>query len=130
MGADAEVNEVCPSGTKPQSPTKLESEIGALHTQIKGMIAGRTRLPDNVSALIAFWALSTWFLEALTVFPLLVINGPAHEAVVVLGVLKELCWSSTLLAGFRRADLKQVRGYHSLINLGSLPGQSDRGSVG
>ena len=79
------------------------------------MIAGRTRLPDSVSALVAFWAISTWFLEAFTVFPLLVISGPAHEAMVVLGVLNDLCWAPTLLAGFRRADLKELRGYRTLL---------------
>ena len=94
------------------------------------MIAGRTRLPDSVSALVAFWAISTWFLEAFTVFPLLVISGPAHEAMVVLGVLNDLCWAPTLLAGFRRADLKELTGLPHLTNLGTKPGQSDRGSVG
>lgn len=79
------------------------------------MIAGRTRLPDSVSALVAFWAISTWFLEALTVFPLLVISGPAHEAMVVLDVLNDICWAPTRLAGFRRADLKELWGYQTLL---------------
>ena len=79
------------------------------------MIAGRTRLPDSVSALVAFWAISTWFLEAFTVFPLLVISGPAHEAMVVLDVLNDICWAPTRLAGFRRADLKELWGYQTLL---------------
>jgi hypothetical protein len=115
VGNVVRAEDVCAVGTSLPSPAKLESEIGELHNGIKQIIAARTCLPDSVSALVAFWAISTWFLEALTVFPLLVISGPAHEAVVVLGVLKELCWSSTLLAGFRRANLNQVRGYHSLL---------------
>ena len=102
-------------GTSPPSPTKPDSETAALHTQIKGMIAGRTCLPDGVSALIAFWAISTWFLEAFPIFPLLAITGPAHEATVVLGVLNDLCWAPTLLAGIRRADLKELRGYRTLL---------------
>lgn len=108
-------NDVCAVGTSLPSPTKLDSEIGELQNRIKQIIAGQTRLPDSVSALVAFWAISTWFLEAFTVFPLLVITGPAHEAMVVLGVLKELCWVSTLLAGFRRADLKELTGYCTLL---------------
>jgi hypothetical protein len=79
------------------------------------MIAGRTGLPDSVSALVAFWATSTWFPEAFPVFPLLAITGPAHEAMVVLGVLKDLCCAPTLLAGFRRSDLGEFRGYRTLL---------------
>jgi hypothetical protein len=48
--------------------------------QFKRMIAERTGLPHDVSALVAFWAISTWFQEALPVIPCLVITGPAHEA--------------------------------------------------
>jgi hypothetical protein len=78
------------------------------------MIAGRTGLPDSVSALVAFWATSTWFPEAFPVFPLLAITGPAHEAMVVFGVLKDLGCAPTLLAGFRRSDLGEFRGYRTL----------------
>ena len=115
VGANAESNEGLWSRTQPPSPTEADSEVGALYTQIKGMIAGRSRLPDSVSAVVAFWAISTWFLEALTVFPLLVISGPAHEAMVVLDVLSDLCWAPTRLAGFRRADLKELWGYQTLL---------------
>jgi hypothetical protein len=102
VGAD----DVCAVATSLASSTKFASQIGELHYRIKQIIAGRTGLPDSVCGLIAFWATSTWFLEAFTVFPLLVVTGPAHEAMVVLGVLNDLCWAPTLLAGFRRADLK------------------------
>jgi hypothetical protein len=115
VGANAETNEVSASGTQPPALTKPDSETGALYTQVKGMIAGRTGLQDSVSALITFWAISTWFLEAFPVFPLLAITGPAHEAMVVLGVLNDLCWAPTLLAGFRRADLKDLNGYRTLL---------------
>jgi hypothetical protein len=101
--------------TPPRSPASPDSETGALYTQVKGMIAARTCLPDSISALVAFWAMSTWFLDAFTIFPLLAITGPAHEAMLVLGVLNDLCCSPTLLAGFRRADLKDLRGYRTLL---------------
>ena len=108
-------NDACAVGTSLPSPTKFDSEIGELHYRIKQIIAARTCLPDSVNALVAFWAISTWFLEAFTVFPLLAITGPAHEAMVVLSVLNDLCWAPTLLAGFRRSDLKELRGYRTLL---------------
>jgi hypothetical protein len=108
-------NVVCAVGTSLPSPTKLDSEIGELHNRIKQIIAARTRLSDSVSGLIAFWAISTWFLEAFTVFPCLVITGPAHEAMVVLIVLRDLCWIPALLAGFKRADLRELWGYRTLL---------------
>ena len=51
VGANAEANEGRASWTQPPSPTKPDSEAGELHTEIKRIIAGRTRLPDTVSAL-------------------------------------------------------------------------------
>jgi hypothetical protein len=113
--ANAEVNEGLGSGTHPPSSAKPDSETGELHTQLKRMIASRTRLPDSVSALVAFWAISTWFQEALTIFPCLVISGPAHEAMVILSVLRDLCRTPTLLAGFKRADLRDFNGYRTLL---------------
>ena len=115
VGANAEADDVCAVETSLPTPTKLNSEIYELHDQIKLIIAGRTRLPDSVNGLIAFWAISTWFLEAFTVFPCLVITGPAHEAMILLGALNDLCRAPTLLAGFRRADLKALNGYRTLL---------------
>jgi hypothetical protein len=112
---NAQRYEVCTPDTPAPLPLKPDSETGALHTQIKRMIAGRTRLPDSVSALVAFWAISTWFQEALTIFPCLVITGAAHEAMTLLGVLRDLCRTPTLLAGFKRADLKDLNGYRTLL---------------
>ena len=108
-------NEVCSPGIPLPPLSENSSVTGELHTQIRGMIAGRTRLPDNVSALVAFWAISTWFQEVFPVIPCLVITGPAHEAMVVLRVLHDLCRAPTLLAGFRRADLKDLNGYRTLL---------------
>lgn len=99
-------NEVCTPEKPLPPPPENASVTGELHTQIKRIIAGRTSLPDSVSALVAFWVISTWFYELFPVIPSLVITGPAHEAMVVLRVLYELCSGPALLAGFRRADLK------------------------
>jgi len=55
-----------------------------------------------------------FFKELFPVIPSLVITGPAHEAMVVLSVLHKLCCGPTLLAGFRRADLKGLR-YGTLL---------------
>jgi hypothetical protein len=115
VGANAQGNEICGSSTQPPSPIRPDGDPGELHTQIKRMIAGRTRLPDSVSTLVAFWAISTWFQDAFTVFPCLVISGPAHEAMVLLGILRDLCRTPTLLAGLKRGDFKELTGYRTLL---------------
>jgi hypothetical protein len=65
-------------------------------------------LSNAAATVAAFWVISTWFQEALTVFPCLVITGPAHEATELLRALHALCPASLLLTGFRRGDLKDV----------------------
>ncbi|RZU40818.1 hypothetical protein [Edaphobacter modestus] len=65
-------------------------------------------MSDANITVAAFWVISTWFQEALTVLPCLAITGPAHEATELLRVLHDLCRGSLLLAGFRRGDLKDV----------------------
>jgi hypothetical protein len=108
-------NEVWTPGN-PLPPTPEDgSVVDELHAQFKRMITGRTSLPNNVSALVAFWAISTWFQEAFPVIPCLMITGPAHEAMVVLRVLRDLCRTPTLLAGLRRADLQDLNGHRTLL---------------
>jgi hypothetical protein len=104
-------DEVCTPEKRLPPPPENASVKGELHlhTLIKRIIAGRTGLPDSVSALVAFWVISTWFQNLFPVIPSLVITGPAHEAMVVLRVLYDLCCQPTLLAGFRRADLECLR---------------------
>ena len=96
-------------------PHKARPRTFELYNEIKQMIAHRTCLPEDGSALVAFWAISTWFREVLQVFPLLV-SGPAHVAFRVLNVLEELCCQPDLLADFRRGDLKNLRGGTLLIS--------------
>jgi hypothetical protein len=80
-----------------------------LVTWIKQCLLARTTLPDDAAELIAFWVISTWFREALTVYPCLVITGSEIDANRVLQVLKALCPRAALLAGFRRRDLDALR---------------------
>jgi hypothetical protein len=96
-------------------PLKSDHETLELHAEMKRMIARRTFLPDPVSALVAFWATSTWFQEAYTVLPCLVITGPAHEATAILRVLNELCYSPILLAGFKRGNLRDLNRCGTLL---------------
>jgi hypothetical protein len=101
----------------PDTPSPLEAELETteLQDQIKRIIVARTNLPDSVCGLLAFWAISTWFQEAFIVNPCLVITGPAHEGTVLLRVLHDLCRNPALLAGFKRADLKDINGYRTLL---------------
>jgi hypothetical protein len=114
-GSTAEVNEVCASRIPVPPPTKPDRQTGELYGEIKGMIARGTRLPDSVCALVAFWAISTWFPDALQVFPILAISGPSHEATNVLDVLRDLCLAPVLLASFKGGDLKDLDGFTLLI---------------
>jgi hypothetical protein len=81
-------------------------------------------LSDANIAVAAFWVISTWFQEALTVLPCLAITGPAHEATEFLRVLHELCSGSLLLAGFRRGDLQDVSRRTLLISEPNLNNQT------
>jgi hypothetical protein len=100
----AQLNSACGLGTP--SPRDLDNDIGYLHDQFARTIAGRTCLSDSVSALVAFWAISTWFQDALAIIPCLVITGPPHQAMLVLNVLRDLCRRSVPLAEFKRSDLR------------------------
>jgi hypothetical protein len=115
VGVNTEANEICAWERQPPSPTKPGSETVELHTRIKRILSRPTLLPDSVSALVAFWVISNWFQDAFTVFPCLVVTGPAHEAMVILRVLNELCHAPILLAGFKRADLKDLNRLRTLL---------------
>jgi hypothetical protein len=108
-------DEVCTPENPLPPPPENGSVARELHSEIKRIIAGRTSLPDNVSALVAFWATSTWFQEVFPVIPCLFIRGAAYEAMVVLRVLHCLCFRLTLLARLRRADLKDLNRHRTLL---------------
>jgi hypothetical protein len=96
-------------------PPPREARATELVTWIKLCLLARTKLAVEAAELIAFWVISTWFQEALTVYPCLVITGSAHDASRVLHVLKDFCRWAALLAGFRRRDLDAHRLYSTVL---------------
>jgi hypothetical protein len=76
-----------------------------LITWIKRSLLVQTHLSEDAAELVAFWAISTWFQDVLTVLPCLVLTGPAHAAVDVLHDLRNVCREAKLLSGFRRSHL-------------------------
>jgi hypothetical protein len=115
-GSITEVNKACTPRVSVPALTKPDQQTSELYTDIKRRIARRTHLADGSSALVAFWAMSTWFRDALEVFPLLLVSGDAHEAFSILNVLNELCYAPALVAGFRRRDLIDLHGATLLIS--------------
>lgn len=79
-----------------------------LFTWIKKILLGKTHLDDDAAGLVAFWVISTWYDEALRVFPCLVITGPAHVAMQLLFALKEVCCTPALVAGFGSSAVRAI----------------------
>jgi HPt (histidine-containing phosphotransfer) domain-containing protein len=79
-----------------------------LFTRMKLVIAEQTGLSDQVSALLTFWAFSTWFSESLSLAPRLVITGWAPEGELILRTLRAFCYHPLLMAGLTTANLNQV----------------------
>ncbi len=102
------------------------SKAFEVFTRINHTIGAKTHLSDTNIAVAAFWVISTWFQDALTLLPCLAITGPAHEATELLRVLHELCSGSVILAGFRRQDLQEVSRGTLLI---SEPNLSNRNAA-
>ena len=115
-GSITEVNKDCTPRVSVPVATKPDQQTTELYTELKRMIARSTFLAEDASALVAFWALSTWFRQILQVFPILLVSGPTFEANSVLNVLNELCYEPVLLAGFTRRDLRDLRGFTFLIS--------------
>jgi hypothetical protein len=108
----------------PSSPPPQPSKAFEIFTWIKHTIGAQTHLSDANIAVAAFWVISTWFQEVLTVLPCLAITGPGHEATELLRVLHDFCRPSLLLAGFRRGDLKDVHRHTLLISEPNLNKQT------
>jgi hypothetical protein len=117
-----EASTLAPDTESPLPPQP--SKAFEIFTWIKHTIGAQTHLSDANIAVAAFWVISTWFQEALTVLPCLAITGPAHEATELLRVLHDLCRRSLLLAGFRRGDLKDVFRRTLLISEPNLSNQT------
>ena len=88
----------------PLPPPRVATAV-ELHTWIKLSVLAQTQLPEDAAELVPFWVISTWFQDALTILPCLVITGPAHDARDVLHVLRHFCRQPALLAGFQRSHL-------------------------
>ena len=79
-----------------------------LFTQVRKAILEQTSLSNQVSALLTYWCLSTWFTNSLEIAPCLVITGSSFEGDVVLRTLKTFCRFAFLMAGVTSADLKKI----------------------
>ena len=120
----AQPSEILPAPVEaPLAPPRVAT-AGELVTWIKRCLLAQTHLPDDAAELVAFWVISTWFQDTLTVLPCLVITGPAHDAGCVLHVLDNFCRKAELLAGFRRSHLDALRSCQT--NLVSEPNLDKR----
>ena len=98
-------NEILTASVETPLPIPRRATVIEIFTWIKRSVLAQTPLPEDAAELVAFWVISTWFQEALTVFPCLVITGPAHDAMVVLGILWAFCPKRVRVADFRKSDL-------------------------
>ena len=91
-------------------PTMREAygTTGNLFARIKQTIGEQTHLSDKDSALLTFWALSTWFQDVLPLAPGLAVSGWAHEGEVVLRTLRAFCYHPILIAGMTSATLNDI----------------------
>jgi hypothetical protein len=91
-------------------PSREESHgtTSELFTQIRKTILEQTSLSNDVSAMLTYWVLSTWFIESLPIAPCLVITGAPYEGDTVLRTLKVFCRFPLLMAGVSSASLKGI----------------------
>ena len=101
----AQTSEILPAPAEALLPPPRVAMAGELVTWIKRCLLAQTHLPEDAAELVAFWVISTWFQDTLTVLPCLVITGAAHNASCVLHVLNNFCREAKLLSGFRRNHL-------------------------
>lgn len=105
------------------APSRRESygTTVELFTRIKLVVAEQTGLSGDASALLTFWAFSTWFKEPLSLAPCLVITGWAHEGELILRTLRLFCCRPLLMAGLTSANLSLAPLEWSLTLLISEP---------
>jgi hypothetical protein len=108
----------------PLPPPRIATALELVDWMTRSLLA-QTHLPSDVAELIAFWSISTWFQDALSVLPCLVITGSAHDATVILHALRGFCRRPVLVAGFRRSDLAALH-WSGLTNLISEPNLDKR----
>jgi len=104
---------VAMEGPDPTPVTTQGTSRSATATEILNWIEmvllSETHLSNEQAGLVAFWVISTWFQEGLTVLPCLVITGSAYYSNRVLHVLQQICCGAALMAGFVRSDLEALR---------------------
>jgi hypothetical protein len=121
----AQPSEISPTTLEAPPPPPRVATAVELFTWLKRCVLAQTHLPEDAAEIVAFWVISSWFQDALTVLPCLVITGPAHDATVLLHVLCDFCRQAALLAGFRRSHLGVLR-WGCLTNLVSEPNLDKR----
>jgi hypothetical protein len=79
-----------------------------IFVRLQEAIAVQTCLSGEVSALLTFWTISTWFSDGLDRSPGLAIVGPPHEGNLVLSTLRNYCHFPLMFIGANISDLKNV----------------------
>jgi hypothetical protein len=84
-----------PTGSAPYGSTE------ELFGRLQQAIAGQACLPEQISALLSYWTISTWFSDGLSFAPALAIVAPGFEGDMVLRTLRNFCRFPMILT---RAD--------------------------
>ena len=103
------------ASVKTPLPPPREATAVELIGWIKRTILEQTHLAEDAAEIIAFWVISTWFQDALSVLPCLIITGAAHDARALLHVVRDLCAPAVLLADFRRSHLSVLRRFQTRL---------------
>ena len=77
-----------------------------LFGRLQEAIAEQALVPEQTSALLTYWTISTWFADALPIAPGLSIVAPEFEADLVLRALKNFCRYPMMLT---RADILSIK---------------------
>lgn len=79
-----------------------------LFSRLKNAITEQALLPEETSALLTYWTISTWFAESLPNAPALAIVGPEYEGDLALRALRTFCRYPLMLAGADVTSLRRV----------------------
>jgi hypothetical protein len=112
----ARPNEILTASVQTPLPIPRKATVLEIFTWIKRSVLAQTHLPEDAAELVTFWAIATWFQDALTIRPCLVITGPAHDAMVVLSILEVFCRVARRVVDFRKGDLATLNwGCHTAL---------------
>ena len=79
-----------------------------LFSRLQEAIAEQASLPEQTSALLTYWTISTWFADGLSIAPGLAIVGPEFEGDLALRTLRNFCRYPLMLAGADVTSLQRV----------------------